>query len=134
MSDIFHCSEPGRILVRTTTGGVQAWKTEMDVSISVSFDLQPRDGGCGHAGFSQFMTATDARSLADALVKAADHADALATPVEAARCDEAAMGDRPDPKHPMFRNHNCSWCGSGERRPCKVGDPYKCDWPHARND
>ncbi|HEY6009912.1 MAG TPA: hypothetical protein VIX18_00470 [Nitrospirota bacterium] len=49
------------------------------------------------------------------------------------RAFEEAMADRKDPKHPMFRSHNCAWCDSGEK-PCKNGDPYKCDWPHARND
>jgi hypothetical protein len=35
--------------------------------------------------------------------------------------------------HPIFRDHNCSRCKSGEK-PCVRGNPSQCDWPHARND
>jgi hypothetical protein len=44
-----------------------------------------------------------------------------------------AMGERKNPKHPMFRNHNCAYCFSGEK-PCKQGNPSQCDNPRARND
>lgn len=80
MADIYQSDrDPNRILIGTTTGAVQAWKpgSDMDTAISISFDCVPRDGGCGHAGFSYFGTIADARSLAEALIKAADHVDAL---------------------------------------------------------
>jgi hypothetical protein len=45
---------------------------------------------------------------------------------------ERAMSPRENPLHPMFRDHNCSGCASGER-PCREGNPSRCSWPHARN-
>lgn len=52
--------------------------------------------------------------------------------------DEAA--DQPlDPRDPdpsregIFRNHNCSYCRSGEL-PCREGDANRCSNPMARND
>ncbi len=78
MSDDVYQTDPNRILVRTTTGGVQAWKADTAATaVVVSFDLNPRDAGAGHAQFSQFMTTADARSLADALIRAAGHAESL---------------------------------------------------------
>jgi hypothetical protein len=44
-----------------------------------------------------------------------------------------ALGPRKDPLHPMFRDHNCAYCASGEK-PCRQGDPSRCDYPHARDD
>lgn len=35
--------------------------------------------------------------------------------------------------HPIFRDHNCPRCKSGERA-CVHGDPGRCGWPRARND
>lgn len=32
---------------------------------------------------------------------------------------EKAMGPRENPRHPMFRDHNCSYCASGEK-PCRA--------------
>ncbi len=46
---------------------------------------------------------------------------------------EEAMSPRKNPLHPMFRDHNCAYCGSGERV-CKQGNPFQCEFPHARND
>lgn len=40
---------------------------------------------------------------------------------------------RRDPLHPMFRDHNCSYCRSGEL-PCREGSPSRCSNPMARND
>jgi hypothetical protein len=34
---------------------------------------------------------------------------------------------------PMFRDHNCARCKSGERA-CVRGNPRRCEWPRARND
>lgn len=40
----------------------------------------------------------------------------------------------PDPsRQGIFRDHNCWKCNSGEK-PCVVGSPYRCDYPHTRND
>lgn len=40
----------------------------------------------------------------------------------------------PDPtKTGIFRDHNCAYCRSGDL-PCVKGDPYRCEYPHARND
>jgi hypothetical protein len=52
---------------------------------------------------------------------------------DAQRAFEEAMAPRQNPAHPMFRDHNCSRCSDGEK-PCKNGDPSRCDYPHARND
>ena len=46
---------------------------------------------------------------------------------------ERAMAPRANPKHPMFRDHNCYRCGEGER-PCAHGNYATCPNPHARND
>ena len=50
-----------------------------------------------------------------------------------ARAMEKAMASRENPLRPMFRLHNCSYCGSGQK-PCKQGNPNQCEFPHARND
>lgn len=55
------------------------------------------------------------------------------TKSDAAREFDAAMADRENPSHPMFRCHNCWKCDSGET-PCVQGDPSQCEFPHARND
>lgn len=40
----------------------------------------------------------------------------------------------PDPtREGIFRDHNCWKCNSGEK-PCVVGNPSRCEYPHARND
>ena len=40
----------------------------------------------------------------------------------------------PDPtREGIFRNHNCWKCKDGAQ-PCAQGDPWECDYPHARND
>lgn len=45
----------------------------------------------------------------------------------------AAMAPRENPPHPMFRDHNCAYCDSGQK-PCVYGNPSQCQFPHARND
>jgi hypothetical protein len=40
---------------------------------------------------------------------------------------------RDNPRHPMFRDHNCWKCKDGERA-CVNGSPNSCEYPHARND
>ncbi len=52
---------------------------------------------------------------------------------ELERAMDEAMGPRKDPLHPMFRDHNCAYCRSGEL-PCKQGSYNLCDNPRARND
>jgi hypothetical protein len=54
------------------------------------------------------------------------------TKSDAQRAFEKAMAPRENPLHPMFRDHNC-WCLDG-KRPCKQGNPSRCEFPHARND
>jgi hypothetical protein len=56
------------------------------------------------------------------------------------RCPDATrvdpyrgMEDRENPLQPIFRNHNCGGCNSGER-PCREGNYNSCSWPRARND
>lgn len=40
----------------------------------------------------------------------------------------------PDPSRPgIFRDHNCWKCRDGAK-PCIVGNPHRCEFPHARND
>lgn len=51
---------------------------------------------------------------------------------------EADMAAGPVPagyvyRDTIFRNHNCSRCGSGERA-CVHGQAAGCSWLHARND
>jgi hypothetical protein len=46
---------------------------------------------------------------------------------------EAVMSPRKDPAHPLFAHHNCWRCQHGTLD-CVVGDPYKCQYPRARND
>jgi hypothetical protein len=43
---------------------------------------------------------------------------------------EKAVGkaDRPAP----FDYHNCAYCNSGQK-PCRNGNPYRCEYLHARN-
>lgn len=77
-TDIYQADD-NRILIRTTTGSVQAWEPNGSSEISASFSTLPQDGGEGHAQYSQFMTIADARSLANALLKAAEHAEELLT-------------------------------------------------------
>lgn len=36
-------------------------------------------------------------------------------------------------KSGMFRDHRCWKCSDG-LRPCVVGNPRQCEYPHARND
>lgn len=54
------------------------------------------------------------------------------------RAAESLFDDvpKPDP-HPtrggIFRDHNCWKCGNGEK-PCVIGNPSQCGFPHARND
>ncbi len=46
---------------------------------------------------------------------------------------------KPDPRDSdhtregIFVYHNCSYCDSG-KRPCRQGNPNRCEYPHARND
>lgn len=79
-SDIFISGrDPDRILIEARTGNVQAWRaaSAAEVAVSVGFDVRPNSDDDGHAQYSQFMTAEAARSLGNALLKAADHAEAL---------------------------------------------------------
>ena len=44
--------------------------------------------------------------------------------------------DPRDPDHSrvgMFVLHNCARCDDG-KKPCVVGNPRQCEYPHARND
>lgn len=34
---------------------------------------------------------------------------------------------------PPFDYHNCAYCNSGQK-PCRNGNPYRCEYLHARND
>jgi hypothetical protein len=43
------------------------------------------------------------------------------------------MEPRKNPRQPIFENHNCGGCSSGER-PCREGNYNSCSWPRARND
>lgn len=48
----------------------------------------------------------------------------------------AAPADPRDPDYSrtgMFVLHNCSRCSDG-KKPCVVGNPSQCEYPHARND
>jgi len=44
-----------------------------------------------------------------------------------------------DPRDPdysrigMFVLHNCARCDDG-KKPCVIGNPSQCEYPHARND
>lgn len=52
---------------------------------------------------------------------------------------DIALTQTPDPRDPdpsrsgIFRDHNCSYCKSGEK-PCVQGNPSQCEFPMARND
>lgn len=47
---------------------------------------------------------------------------------------EDAREPRHNPQHPMFLDHNCWKCGSGDRPCVHRGGPSQCEYPHARND
>jgi hypothetical protein len=51
------------------------------------------------------------------------------------RLNQPAIDPRdPDPsREGIFRNHNCHRCQDGTK-PCVVGAPHRCEFPHARND
>jgi len=49
-----------------------------------------------------------------------------------AEMQEQAMGPRPNPRQPIFRDHNCWKCREGEL-PCP-SNYHNCEYPHARND
>jgi hypothetical protein len=53
---------------------------------------------------------------------------------DAQREKAEAMGPRKDPKHPMFRDHNCWRCNDGEKPCVNKRGPHDCEYPHARND
>lgn len=49
-------------------------------------------------------------------------------------CADCVAAIRASPKgHPMFRDHDCAYCGNGEK-PCRQNNPNQCEYPHARND
>ncbi len=66
-------------------------------------------------------------------VSAACAPDALRSRQCATEAFEQAMAPRENPRHPMFRDHNCWKCGNGEK-PCAEGNYGNCSYPHARND
>lgn len=45
---------------------------------------------------------------------------------------EKAMSPRPNPRQPIFRDHNCWKCRDGDL-PCP-SNYSNCEYPHARND
>jgi hypothetical protein len=45
----------------------------------------------------------------------------------------SGMEPRKNPRQPIFRDHDCGGCNSGER-PCIQGNYNSCSWPRARND
>jgi hypothetical protein len=47
--------------------------------------------------------------------------------------DYSGMLPRPNPRQPIFRDHNCGGCSDGER-PCREGNYNNCSNPRARND
>lgn len=47
--------------------------------------------------------------------------------------DYSGMEPRPNPRQPIFSNHNCAGCNDGAK-PCREGNYNCCSWPHARND
>ena len=59
--------------------------------------------------------------------------------IEARAISDEKSGEPLDPRDPdhsregIFVLHNCSRCSDG-RRPCVVGNPSRCEYPHARND
>lgn len=58
---------------------------------------------------------------------------------DASRKAYKAVTTKPDPRDPdysrsgIFQDHNCYRCKNGEK-PCVVGNPRQCEYPHARND
>lgn len=66
--------DPDRLFLKTTTGDVQAWAPEGEIAVSVAFQTHE---GAAHASYGHYMTVADARSLAAALLAAADHVDGL---------------------------------------------------------
>jgi hypothetical protein len=46
-----------------------------------------------------------------------------------------AVREEPAPDEPsgMFRDHSCWKCQDGKKA-CVRGAPYRCEYPHARND
>lgn len=79
--------------------------------------------------------AADARLGAPAVTPVPVHADmpeALATKL----ANPAQLADPRDPdpsQDGIFRDHNCWRCDNGTK-PCVIGNPHKCEYPHARND
>ncbi len=82
MSDTFE-SDPNRILFGCSIGSLQAWPAaEGDTCLCFSFyaDFNPTGGRLrSYTSISHNLTAEDARGLAAALIRAADHADAVKT-------------------------------------------------------
>ena len=78
MTDVYQ-RDPNRILVSHAVGDLQAWKPEEgDVSICITLNARVTHKGAtpSWVQFTQYMTIQEARSLAAALVRGADHADA----------------------------------------------------------
>ena len=71
------------------------------------------------------VRAQDEQDLADGFITYAQFKERVAF--------AKAMAPRENPSHPKFANHNCAYCGSGEK-PCKQGNQSRCEYPHARND
>lgn len=79
-TDIYQ-RDPNRILVHTSTGHVQAWKPEGDdvaICMALTAGIKHKGDTQSWIGFTQYMTAAEARDLAVVLTQAADHVEALA--------------------------------------------------------
>lgn len=55
------------------------------------------------------------------------------SPSRMAESAQRFMGPRDNPRHEMFRYHNCAQCQNG-LYDCRRGNPRQCEFPHARND
>lgn len=79
MADVYIC-DPNRILINTSIGNVQAWRASpAAVSVAASFyaGVQNAPGTASYVCQTLNLTPADARSLALALIEAADHADKM---------------------------------------------------------
>jgi len=136
MSDVFQ-DDPNRIYISHATGDLQAWKpVGGDTSISMGFSASIAHKGDTQAwvNFTQFMSAQEARSLADGLLRAADHIESLLrndapAPVEAT--EEQAERSEDAPCQGCLRDGECMLADKDCPNPTK-GDPSNC--PLRRRD
>lgn len=80
MSDI-PTSDPDRILLKTRVGEVQAFPahpTEVSVTFGLFAHASYTPSTAVYVNHNIYMTAEDARALAAALIKAAEHAEKVA--------------------------------------------------------